>query len=170
MSDVGSHSDPKSASHSRRRITAALVAASIALSGVVVFVVLADPFTSQIFAIGAVMAAAPLAVLIGGHVQPTRIVALGGAMTVAGVATMFGGNMAGLLMAVLGLPILLVGGYKEPSMSTGVVVRLIAYAVLLIAAMLLSLGDANPMLLISFFISVVVATNPIWDQVGRSEF
>jgi hypothetical protein len=69
-------------------------------------------------AIAAVLAAVPVAILIR-PVDASRVVSLGGAMTVGGVATMIGGNLAGLLMAISGLAILLVGASREPPISWG---------------------------------------------------
>lgn len=72
-------------------------------------------------AIALVAAAVPVATIIR-PVDSSRVVSLGGAMTAAGLGTMFDGNLAGLLMAVSGVPILLVGAYREPRISSGLVV------------------------------------------------
>ncbi len=64
-------------------------------------------------------------------------------MTASGIGTMFGGNLAGPLMAISGVAILLVGAYQEPPISSGLVGRLLVYAVLLILAMWLAVGDTT---------------------------
>lgn len=86
-------------------------------------------------------------------------------MTAAGLGTMFGGNLAGLLMAVAGVPIMLMGGYQEPRLSSGLVGRLVLYAVLLILAMYLSLGDTTlAMKIVAVLLSVAIATSSFWDK------
>lgn len=115
-------------------------------------------------AIAAVIAAVPVATIIR-PVDASRVVSLGGAMTAAGLGTMFGGNLAGLLMAVSGVGILLVGAYQEPRVSSGLVCRLVAYAVLLILAMWLSLGDTTlAMKTVAVLFSAMVATSSFWDR------
>ncbi|HUF94661.1 MAG TPA: hypothetical protein VMO52_01130 [Acidimicrobiia bacterium] len=85
-------------------------------------------------------------------------------MTVAGIATMFGGNLAGLLTAIGGLPILLVGASREPPISLGLVARLVGYAALLGLAMLLSLGKTTLLMKsIAVLFSALVATSSLWD-------
>lgn len=114
-------------------------------------------------AIAAVLAAVPVAILIR-PVDGSRVVSLGGAMTAGGAATMFGGNLAGLLMAISGLAILLVGTSRQPPITWGLVARLVGYAVLLGLAMWLSLGDTTPpMTLVAVLLAVIVATNSVWD-------
>ncbi|MGH3650253.1 MAG: hypothetical protein ACRDU9_06035, partial [Acidimicrobiia bacterium] len=113
-------------------------------------------------AIAAVIAAAPLAAMAR-HVEAPRVVSLGGAMSVAGVATMVGGNLAGLLMAVAGTLILLVGASQQPPISAGISGRLVAYAVLLALAMWLAVGAGVLTTIIALFLAVVVATSSLWD-------
>ena len=115
-------------------------------------------------AIAVVIAAVPVAAIIR-PVDASRVVSLGGAMTATGLGTMFSGNLAGLLMAVAGVPILLVGGYQEPRISSGLVGRLVVYAVLLILAMWLTVGDTTPMMkTLAVLFSAVVATSSFWDK------
>jgi hypothetical protein len=118
----------------------------------------------QGIAIASVIAAVPAAAIIR-PVDASRVVALGGAMTVAGVATMFGGNLAGLLMAISGIPIFLVGVSPEPPNSWGLAFRLVGYAVLLILAMWLSLGDSTFLMkLVAVVFAGIVATSSLWDN------
>lgn len=123
-----------------------------------------DPSSlQQGIAIAIVVAAAPVAVIVR-PVDASRVVSLGGAMTIAGVATMFGGNLAGLLMAISGLPILLVGAAREPPISWGLVGRLVGYAVLLVLGMWLSVGDTTLLMkLIAGLFAGIVATSSLWD-------
>lgn len=115
-------------------------------------------------AIAVVIAAVPVATIIR-PVDAARVVSLGGAMAAAGLGTMFGGNLAGLLMAVAGVPILLVGAYQEPRISSGLVGRLVVYAVLLILAMWLTIGDTTlAMKTVAVLFSAIVATSSFWDK------
>jgi hypothetical protein len=86
-------------------------------------------------------------------------------MTVAGIATMFGGNLAGLLMAISGIAIFLVGASREPPISWGLATRLIGYAVLLILATWFSLGDTTLLMkLVAMLFAGIVATSSLWDK------
>lgn len=115
-------------------------------------------------AIALVIAAVPVAAIIR-PIGASRVVSLGGAMTAAGLGTMFGGNFAGLLMAVAGVPILFVGSYQEPRISSGMVGRLLVYSVLLIMAMWLTIGDTTlAMKTVAVLLSAIVATSSIWDK------
>jgi hypothetical protein len=115
-------------------------------------------------AIAVVIAAVPVATIIR-PVDASRVVSLGGAMTAAGIGTMFGGNLAGLVMAIAGVAILLVGVYKEPRISTGLVGRLVVYAVLLILAMWLTVGDTTlAMKAVAVLFAAIVATSSLWDK------
>jgi len=115
-------------------------------------------------AIAVVIAAVPVAAIVGPF-DASRVISLGGAMTAAGAGTMFGGNLAGLVMAISGVAILLSGVYLEPRISLGVVVRLLGYAVLLIMAMWLSLGDTTLLMkLVAVLFAGIVATSSLWDR------
>jgi len=115
-------------------------------------------------AIAVVIAAVPVATIIR-PVDASRVVSLGGAMTTAGIGTMFGGNLAGLVMAIAGVAILLVGVYQEPRISTGLVGRLVVYAVLLILAMWLTVGDTTlAMKAVAVLFAAIVATSSLWDK------
>lgn len=115
-------------------------------------------------AIAVVIAAVPVAAIVG-PVDASRVVSLGGAMTAAGAGMMFGGNLAGLVMTTSGVAILLSGVYLEPPISLGVVVRLLGYAVLLIMAMWLSVGDATLLMkLVAMLFAGIVATSSLWDK------
>lgn len=119
---------------------------------------------AQGFALGAMIAAAPIAVLTRPW-SSDRVVSLGGGMIVAGVATMFGGNLIGFVLALAGLPILLTGAAQRPPLSLGVVGRLLNYTVLIVAAMWLSLGRTNlGLIFLSVVVSAIVATTGIWDR------
>jgi hypothetical protein len=114
-------------------------------------------------AIAVVVAAVPVATIIG-PVDASRVVSLGGAMMVAGVGTMFGGNLAGLVMAIAGVAILLVGVYQEPRISTGLVGRLVVYAVLLILAMWLTGDTTLAMKAVAVLFAAIVGTSSLWDK------
>jgi len=139
--------------------------------GVLILVVLVAPddgldaeSLQQGIAIASVIAAAPVAAIVR-PVDASRVVSLGGAMTVAGIATMFGGNLAGLLMAISGIAILLVGASREPPFTWGLATRLIGYAALLILAMGLSLGDTTLLMkLVAMLFAGIVATSSLWDK------
>lgn len=154
---------------------AAAVTALLASVGMVAFIVLGSDdgvdavVIGQAIGVGATMAAVPIAVLIR-PTSPPRIVSLGGGMTVAGVATMLGGNLAGFLMAIFGAPILWAGASREPRLSTGLVLRLVVHAGFLIAAMWLSLGRTDPAtIIVSWLISIGVATSTIWDGASSAD-
>jgi hypothetical protein len=118
----------------------------------------------QGIAIASVIAAVPVAAIVR-PVDASRVVSLGGAMTVAGIATMFGGNLAGLLMAISGIAIFLVGASREPPISWGLATRLIGYAVLLILATWFSLGDTTLLMkLVAMLFAGIVATSSLWDK------
>jgi hypothetical protein len=118
----------------------------------------------QGIAIAVIIAAVPVASLVG-PIDASRVISLGGAMTIAGVATMLGGNLAGLLMAISGLAILLVGASREPPISWALVGRLVGYAALLALGMLLSVGDTTLLMkLIAVSFAVIVATSSLWDS------
>ena len=111
--------------------------------------------------LAATFAAVPAAILLR-PADPNRVVSLGGAMTLAGLTTMFGGNLVGLLMAIVGVAILLVGASQQPPITLGQVVRLTGYAVLLGFAVWLSLGETTPLLVLaSVFFSAIVATSSV---------
>lgn len=118
--------------------------------------------------LAATVAAVPVALLLR-PVEPWRRVALGGAMALAGFSMTFGGNLIGLLMAIAGLAILLAGASQQPSLTLGLVVRLVGYAILLGAAMWLSLGESTlPQTLAAFVLAVIVSTSPVWDRPSES--
>jgi hypothetical protein len=139
--------------------------------GILILVVLVAPddgldaaSLQQGVAIASVIAAVPVAAIVR-PVNASRVVALGGAMTVAGVATMFGGNLAGLLMAISGIAILLAGASREPPISWGLSLRLIGYAVLLVLAMWLSLGDTTFLMKsVAVLVAGIVASSSLWDK------
>lgn len=113
--------------------------------------------------LAATIAAVPAALLLR-PAEPWRGVSLGGAMALAGLATMFGGNLIGLLMAAAGIAILLAGASRQPALTSGLVVRLVGYAILLGGAMWLSLGESTlPQTMGSVVLAVIVSTSPLWD-------
>lgn len=115
-------------------------------------------------AIAVVIAAVPVAAIVG-PVDASRVVSLGGEMTAAGAGMMFGGNLAGVVMTISGVAILLSGVYLEPPISLGVVVRLLGYAVLLIMAMWLSVGDTTLLMkMVAMLFAGIVATSSLWDK------
>lgn len=88
-----------------------------------------------------------------------------GAMTAAGIPARFGGNFAGLLMAISGVAILLAGAHQEPPISSGLVGRLLVYAVLLILAMWLTVGDTTlVMRVVAVLLAAIAATSSLWDK------
>jgi hypothetical protein len=114
--------------------------------------------------LAATIAAVPAAVLLR-PAEPWRGVSLGGAMALAGLATMFGGNLIGLLMAAAGSAILLAGASRQPALTSGLVVRMVGYAILLGAAMWLSLGESSlPQTMGAVVLAVIVSTSPLWDR------
>lgn len=117
--------------------------------------------------LAATIAAVPVALLLR-PAEPWRGVALGGAMALAGFSMTFGGNLIGLLMAIAGVAILLAGASQQPSLTLGLVVRLVVYAILLGAAMWLSLGATMPQTLASLVVAVIVSTSPLWDRPSES--
>lgn len=118
--------------------------------------------------LAATIAAVPVALLLR-PAEPWRGVALGGAMALAGFSMTFGGNLIGLLMAIAGISILLAGASQRPSLTLGLVVRLVGYAILLGAAMWLSLGESTmPQTLASLVVAVIVSTSPLWDRPSES--
>jgi hypothetical protein len=114
--------------------------------------------------LSAAVAAVPVAILLR-PADPTRVVALGGAMVLTGLLTMFGGNLVGLPMVIVGMAILLVGASQQPPITSGLVVRLLGYAILLGLAVWLSLGDTTLLLVLaSVLLAAIVATSSIWGQ------
>jgi hypothetical protein len=114
--------------------------------------------------LAAAVAAVPVATLLR-PVDPTRVVALGGALMLTGLTTMFGGNLVGLLMAIVGVAILLVGASQQPPITLGLVVRLTSYAILLGLAVWLSLGETTLLVVLgSVLLAAIVATSSIWGQ------
>ena len=75
---------------------------------------------------------------------------------------MVGGNLAGLIMAVVGLGVLLVGASQQAPITVGIVGRLVGYVVLLALAMWLAIG-AGLTTLAAVAIAVIVATSSFWD-------
>ncbi len=117
----------------------------------------------QGLALAGATAAVPLAILFG-RPDPARVISLGGAMTIAGVATIVGVNLVGLLMAILGFSVLLVGASKAPALSRGMAMRLIVYTAVLITAAWLPFGGTTTFLvLLSLGLSALVATSSLWD-------
>lgn len=147
----------------------AIVGLLLALS-VLVWVALVAPDNGadasslqQGIGLAATIAAVPAALLLR-PAEPWRGVSLGGAMALAGLATMFGGNLIGLLMAAAGIAILLAGASRQPALTSGLVVRLVGYAILLGGAMWLSLGESTlPQTMGSVVLAVIVSTSPLWD-------
>lgn len=118
--------------------------------------------------LAATVAAVPAA-LLHRPAEPWRGIALGGAMALAGLATMFGGNLIGLLMAAAGIPILLAGASKQPALTSGLVVRLVGYAILLGAAMWLSLGESTFLQTMgTVVLALIVSTSPLWDRPSKT--
>ena len=90
-------------------------------------------------------------------------------MALAGLATTFGGNLIGLLMAAAGIAILLAGASRQPALTLGLVVRLVGYAILLGAAMWLSLGGSTlPQTMVTVVLAVIVSTSPLWDRPAKT--
>lgn len=115
----------------------------------------------QGFALAAVFAAVPIATLAH-DVDATSLVSLGGGMVVAGVATTPGGNLLGLVMAACGLSFFLVGGSRQPSLTIGVVGRLLVYAVLLASGVWLASGVTMVTGLAALLLALIVSTGPRW--------
>lgn len=169
MSGSSSEVSSKSRSDSAQLRLWAIVGLLLALS-FLVLVALVAPDNSdgsslqQGIGLAATVAAVPAALLLR-SAEPWRGVSLGGAMALAGLATMFGGNLIGLLMAAAGIAILLAGASRQPALTSGLVVRLVGYALLLGAAMWLSLGESTlPLIMGSVALAVIVSTSPLWDQ------
>lgn len=129
-----------------------------------------DPSSlQQGIGLAATVAAVPGALLLRTG-EPWRGVSLGGAMALAGFATTFGGNLIGLLMAAAGVAILLAGASRQPALTSGLVVRLVGYAILLGAAMWLSLGESTlPRTMVTVVLAVIVTTSPLWDRPSKAE-
>lgn len=118
--------------------------------------------------LAAAVAAVPVALVLR-PAEPWRGVALGGAMALAGLSTMFGGNVIGLLMAAAGIAILLAGASSQPALTSGLVVRLVGYAILLGAAMWLSLGESTLLQTMgTTALAVIVSTSPLWDRPSKT--
>lgn len=118
--------------------------------------------------LAATVAAVPVAFVLR-PAQSWRGVALGGAMALAGLATTFGGNLIGLLMAAAGMAILLAGASRQPALTSGLVARLVGYAILLGAAMWLSLGESTLFgTMGSVALAVIVSTSPLWDRPSKT--
>ena len=119
--------------------------------------------------LAATVAAVPAALLLR-PAEPWRGVALGGAMALAGFATTFGGNLIGLLMAATGVAILLASASRQPTLTSGLVARLVGYAVLLGAAMWLSLGESTlPRTMSTVVLAAIVSTSPLWDRPSKTQ-
>ena len=152
----------------------AIVGVLLALS-VVVWVALLAPDNGvdasslqQGIGLAATIAAVPAALLLR-PAESWRGVSLSGAMAIAGFATMFGGNLIGLLMAAAGIAILLAGASRQPALTSGLVVRLLGYAILLGAAMWLSLGESTlPQTMGTVVLAVIVSTSPLWDPPAQT--
>ena len=114
--------------------------------------------------LAATIAAVPAALLLR-PAEPWRGVSLGGAMALAGFATTFGGNLVGLLMAATGVAILLASALRQPAPTSDLVMRVVGYAILLGAAMWLSLGASTlPGTAGAVVLAVIVSTSPLWDR------
>ena len=114
--------------------------------------------------IAATIAAVPAA-LLHRPAEPWRGASLGGAMALAGFATSSGGNFIGLLMAATGVAILLASALRQPAPTSDLVVRVVGYAILLGAAMWLSLGESTlPRTAGAVVLAVIVSTSPLWDR------
>lgn len=106
----------------------------------------------------AAVGAVPAALLLR-PAEPWRGVSLDGAMALAGFATTFGGNLIGLLTAATGVAILLASALRQPALTSGLVVRLVGYAILLGAATWLSLGESTlPRTMSAVVLAVIVST------------
>ena len=93
---------------------------------------------AQGLALGAVVAAGPVAALTAGR-RPSSVVALAGGMTIAGAATTPGGNLAGLVMALAGL-VLLAGVPARPDLTWGLTVTTLGYTITLMIGMYAALS------------------------------
>lgn len=122
----------------------------------------------QGIALAATVAAVPVALVLR-PTEPWRAVALGGAMALAGLTTTFGGNVIGLLMAAAGIAILLAGASSQPALTSGLVLRLVSYAILLGAAMWLSLGESTLLQIGgTIVLAVILSTSPLWDRPSKT--
>jgi len=123
----------------------------------------------QGLALAIVFAAAPIAALAR-DTDLATVVALGGGMTVAGTATTAGGNLLGFVMAFCGLLLVLVGGFSQPTLTAGMIGRLLLYAITLSAAVWLALGTMALSGIASLILAVAVATSTRWGsrEPGRS--
>lgn len=118
--------------------------------------------------LAATVAAVPAALLLR-PAEPWRGVSLGGAMALAGFATTFGGNLIGLLMAAAGIAILLAGASRQPALTSGLLVSLVGYAILLGAAMWLSLGELTlPRTMGTVVLAVIVPASPLWGRLSET--
>ncbi|MGH9895119.1 MAG: hypothetical protein ACREA0_24675 [bacterium] len=89
-------------------------------------------------ALAVVSAAAPIAAFVS-PVDGASLVALGGGMTMAGAATTPGGNLLGPIMMAFGVLLLLVGRSHQPSLTPGLIGRLLLFAVALAAGVWLAI-------------------------------
>ncbi len=113
-----------------------------------------------------VFGAAPIAALARG-IDSATVVALGGGMTVAGAATTPGGNLLGPVMALCGLLLLLMGASRQPTLTAGMIGRLLGYAIALGAAMWLALGTMALSGIASLALAVVIAASTRWGSLNR---
>jgi hypothetical protein len=139
------------------------------LAGLGLFVVLAvvspdngPGLTSlaQGLGVGAMVVAAPIAVLMSDRI-PSTIVALGGGMTIAGAATTPGGNVAGLVMAVGGFALLFTGASARSPLDWRLVGSTVGYAIVLVIGTYAGLAPGLGTF-ISLILATAVATSPRW--------
>jgi hypothetical protein len=118
-------------------------------------------------ALAAVFAAAPTAALAP-RVDAASVVALGGGMTVAGAAVTPGGNILGPVMAAVGLLPLLVGGSDRPSLTAGLIGRLLVYAIVLAAGTWLAMGTTLLTGFAALLAALIASTSTRWRTFGLS--
>lgn len=153
---------------------AAAVGLLVAL-GVFVLVALVAPDAGlsatslgQGVALAAVFAAAPIAALAP-QADATSLVALGGGMTVAGAATTPDGNFLGVVMVASGVLRLLVGGFHRPSLTAGLMGRLLGYAIVLAAGILLAIDAAMWTGVAGIVVAVMVSSSTRWRRLGQPQ-
>lgn len=114
---------------------------------------------AQGLALGALVAAGPVAALTAGR-RSSNVVALAGGMTIAGAVTTPGGNWAGLVMALVGL-VLLAGVPARPDLTWGLTATTLGYALTFVIGMYaaLSVGVGTA---IALAIALAVATTTKW--------
>lgn len=120
---------------------------------------------TQGLSLGAVVAAAPLAALIGAGRQ-SRVVDLGGGMTIAGAVTTPGGNVAGLVLMIAGFVLLVSGASRGQERSWSRFPATLGHGLLLAVGMYAALAGGVATV-IALLLALAVASSP-W-LLGRIE-